>query len=96
MFFGICRSIMLLWSFFGMISNGKQMYYSYLILVPHCFIYQRYFLLIFLLYVIVLYRDFYEISGFSSPLLPDQLWGPLSLLSNGYWGLSTGGKADRV
>jgi hypothetical protein len=24
---------------------------------------------------------------FSSPPHPDQLWGPLSHLSNGYWGL---------
>jgi hypothetical protein len=24
---------------------------------------------------------------FSSPRRPERLWGPLSLLSNGYWGL---------
>jgi hypothetical protein len=31
---------------------------------------------------------------FSSPNRPDRLWSPLNLLSNGYRGLSPGGKAD--
>jgi hypothetical protein len=32
---------------------------------------------------------------FSSPPCPDRLWGPLSLLSNGYQGVSfPGGEAD--
>jgi hypothetical protein len=30
---------------------------------------------------------------FFSPRCPDQLWGPFSLLSNGYRGLLPGGKA---
>jgi hypothetical protein len=33
---------------------------------------------------------------FSSPKRPDRLWGPLSLLSNGYWGLFFLGQNGRV
>jgi hypothetical protein len=32
---------------------------------------------------------------FSSPRRPDRLWGPPSLLSNGYWGLFPRGWSDR-
>jgi len=32
---------------------------------------------------------------FSSPPRPVQLWGPLSLLSNRYWGLLTQGQSGR-
>jgi hypothetical protein len=30
---------------------------------------------------------------FTSPCHPDRLWGPPNLLSNGYWGLFSGGKS---
>jgi hypothetical protein len=34
-----------------------------------------------------------EARMFTSPCRPEQLWGPLRLLSNGYWGLFPRGKA---
>jgi len=38
-----------------------------------------------------------EVKGFLSSLSrPDQLWGSPSLLSNGYWGPFTRGKATRA
>jgi hypothetical protein len=35
-----------------------------------------------------------EAKDFSSNLCPDQLWGPHSLLYNGYWGSFPQGKAQ--
>jgi len=44
------------------------------------------------------YRTYYKILKFSFPKRPDRLWGPPSLLFNGYWvslpGLQRPGRED--
>lgn len=40
--------------------------------------------------------DCWQEQGLSSPLHPEWLWGPLSILCSGHWGQFTKGKAARA